>query len=157
MKICSKCKNSKELIDFEPLKTSKDGLRGQCNICRGAQKALYQKNHQEQALLSSKKWQLANPGQRKSYRLANPNKISALRAKRRAAKLKRTPKWLTKEQFAEIEDFYTIVNDLSWLSEEPLHVDHIVPLQGKNVSGLHVPWNLQILPAKLNLSKSNKF
>lgn len=87
----------------------------------------------------------------------NPGKISAKRAKRRAAKLQRTPKWLSKEQLRLIEDIYIKSVELAKSTGIEHHVDHIVPLQGKTVSGLHVPWNLQILTAKENLVKSNQF
>jgi 5-methylcytosine-specific restriction endonuclease McrA len=92
-----------------------------------------------------------------AYTKANPDIMNAKGAKRRAARLNATPPWLTYEQNRQNEEFYIIVKEIQWLSEEYLHVDHIVPLQGENISGLHVPWNLQILTEKANISKSNKF
>ena len=77
-------------------------------------------------------------------------------SRRHASKLKCTPPWLTEDQLKQIESYCSLAKELQWLSEEPLEVDHIVPLQGENVSGLHVPWNLQILPKSLNCSKGNK-
>jgi len=81
-----------------------------------------------------------------------------LSAKYRASKIKAMPKWLTTEQLREIEEFYTLAKELQWLSDpnDPLEVDHIMPLQGVNSCGLHVPWNLQIIPSSLNKRKSNK-
>jgi hypothetical protein len=68
----------------------------------------------------------------------------------RAQKRQATPIWLSPEDLQKIFDIY---------QNCPIgyHVDHIVPLHGEQVSGLHVPWNLQYLPAEDNLKKSNKF
>jgi hypothetical protein len=86
----------------------------------------------------------------------NPSKDLARVVKRRTLKLKRTPLWLTKEHFNEILKVYELAKTLQKKYNVPYHVDHIVPLQGKTVSGLHVPWNLRAIPAKENLVKSNK-
>ena len=87
----------------------------------------------------------------------NKGKRNAITAKRNAFKLQRTPVWLTKEHYEQIADFYKKAKKLDALTGVKHHVDHIVPLQGKNVSGLHVPWNLQILTAVENCSKRNSF
>lgn len=94
---------------------------------------------------------------KKDYGRKNRAKRNAIEAKRNAEKLKRTPAWLSKDQLAEIEQYYWLAKDLYYVTGEKYHVDHIVPLQGENVSGLHVPWNLQVLPADLNIAKGNKF
>jgi len=77
----------------------------------------------------------------------NPGKKNAKEAKRRACLSQQTPAWA---DLKAIERFYEAC---------PLgyHVDHIVPLRGKNVSGLHVLNNLQYLPALENVSKGNRY
>ncbi len=107
-------------------------------------------------ITSAKKHRPKKSQYQRRYRQDNPGLSASYCAKRRAAQLEATPKWLTENQRLEIEQIYIQASELSWLSEGGLHVDHIVPLQGKEVRGLHVPWNLQILPAPLNFSKSNK-
>jgi hypothetical protein len=94
---------------------------------------------------------------KKTYGQVNRGKRNAIEAKRNAEKLKRTPDWLTKGHLSEIESFYWLSRDLFKITGERYHVDHIVPLQGENVSGLHVPWNLQVLPSDLNIAKGNKY
>ena len=77
-------------------------------------------------------------------------------ARRRIIQLQRTPKYLTIIQILEIQAFYTEAIRLTQETSIPHEVDHIYPLQGKEVSGLHVPWNLQILTKEQNRSKGNK-
>lgn len=92
----------------------------------------------------------------KKHRETNRDLYAAKDAKRRAAKLHALPKWLTAEQLEQIKELYTIAQMFKLYTGQEYHVDHIVPLQGENVCGLHVPWNLQVIPASENLSKSNK-
>lgn len=93
---------------------------------------------------------------KKLWKAANPGKVNANTAERRAQQAFATPRWLSKEHKRQIREFYVLAQELQWLSEEPLEVDHIMPLKGENSYGLHVPWNLQILPRSLNRQKSNK-
>lgn len=91
------------------------------------------------------------------YAKENPEWKAAQCAKRRARKLRSCPSWLTDQNLLEIEWFYQEAKRLKKETGIPHHVDHIVPLQGKGVSGLHVPWNLQILTASDNSKKGNRF
>lgn len=75
-------------------------------------------------------------------------------AKRRAAELNRTPVWADDWK---IEQFYKEARKLTRLHGIQFHVDHIIPLQGRLVSGLHVQNNLQIITASENYSKNNTF
>jgi hypothetical protein len=92
----------------------------------------------------------------KNFRKRHPDKHAARQAKRRADKMQATPSWISAQQKQEISYLYWLAKDLSKISGESYHVDHIIPLKNDLVCGLHVPWNLQVLPADLNLSKGNK-
>jgi len=110
----------------------------------------------ERERTSNRKRAKAHSITNKEWQRNNPHLIRMYAANRRAAILQRSPPWLTEEHYAQIEDMYQQAFLMKNLSGEDWHVDHIVPIRGKKVSGLHVPWNLQILPAKVNLQKTNK-
>ena len=90
------------------------------------------------------------------YAKLNPHLYAAKTRQRKAAKLQRTPSWLSAEQIHTIEQFYWEAAEISKLVGEVYTVDHIVPLQGKIVSGLHVPWNLQIMSRSENSRQGNR-
>lgn len=101
-----------------------------------------------------KQW---NVERKKTYRAANKHLINADASKRRAAILQRIPIWQTEFDELKIKCIYSIASMLSRVNNEPWTVDHIIPLQGKIVSGLHVPSNLQVMKARENEAKRNKY
>lgn len=82
---------------------------------------------------------------------------AALQGKRKAAQLQRTPKWLTESDLRMIEAKYSLAAMLTRETGIIHHVDHVIPLQGKKVSGLHVFSNLRVILATDNVKKSNSY
>jgi hypothetical protein len=111
----------------------------------------------EEIKLKSKLFYAKNPDYYKEFRQKYPDKVNAKEIKRKTAKMNRTPAWLTEDDFWLIEQAYDLAAKRTQMFKFSWHVDHIIPLQGKIVSGLHVPLNLQVIPASINTSKQNKF
>ncbi len=99
----------------------------------------YMKQHREENLERYKE-------RDKIYYLENKYKFLANNSRRRDVIKHATPGW------ANIDDIQNVYLEAQYFG---YHVDHIIPLRGKNVSGLHVWDNLQILPPKDNLQKGN--
>jgi hypothetical protein len=176
MKFCTSCKNKKSLEFFSFCKKSKDQLQDKCKDCaklymkkryaetkhiqlekqkiyhvlnkekRNISCSLYKKENHKKCLELQQKW-----------KQKNKHKIYESNSLRRASKKNATPNWLSNEQRWMIEQAFDIANIRSKITKLKWHVDHIVPLTSNVVCGLHVPWNLQVIEAKQNLKKYNKF
>lgn len=166
MKKCTKCLLDKPLLSFYKQKNnSRDGYQSHCKACDNARKS---------------KWIASNLDKVRGYykitdanRAADAHRIQYKRearklphikasrnasyAKRRAAKINRTPKWLSEYDLVLIKAYYSIAQMLSRVNNESWHVDHDIPLQGVLVSGLHVPSNLRLLRGIENESKRNTY
>lgn len=94
---------------------------------------------------------------RKRWKADNRGVVNSHTAKRKLHISRATPEWLTEEQKSETVMIYKIAAEKSAITGIAHHVDHIVPLRGSNVSGLHVPWNLRVVTADENYQKNNKF
>lgn len=116
-------------------------------------------------MASKKAWRLANLEKDRAYmkqylrkwQTENKDKVLIITKRYQKARLLRTPKWLTKSDWAEINWAYALALQKTKETGIPYEVDHIIPLQGKNISGLHCPQNLQVIPAIENSMKGNRF
>jgi len=171
MKKCTICKEYLDMVCFGKDKSRGDGLSAKCKKCAKkvtqARKekdtsAFLKKQRDHQARYRSKlegealsQYRKRDAKYSREYRKKNPDKIKQWL--RRTRRIQATPDWLTEEQQQQIRAIYAHARDCEAVTGEKYHVDHIVPLKGENISGLHVPWNLQVLPADLNIAKSNSY
>lgn len=147
--ICSACLKEKNRLAYAKHRDKRLDSAKANYATNKEHKKEYQKKYYRSTLEYQKVWHKQNKTN-KRY------KYNAYEAKRRATKLNATPSWLTEEQLLQIEYVYWLAKDVSKITGEEYQVDHIIPLQGVDVCGLHVPWNLQLLPAKENAAKKNK-
>ncbi len=90
------------------------------------------------------------------YKKENPEIYRVLGNVRRRRHREATPSWLTPEQKQDIKQLYIEAQKITKLTGIRYEVDHIIPLINDSVCGLHVPWNLQVIPKTDNLKKANK-
>lgn len=178
-KTCTHCSESKDEDCFDAFfdkSRSKTRVRAHCKDCRRAKVRDYEKNNRDKKSAYNKKYIEKNLPKlqekrrkyhkdnrakilsyQKSWREDNPDKVAKARFSRRTNFDNAKPSWLTKEMEAEIKSFYVHAKDCYVVTGEEYEVDHIIPIKGKDICGLHVPWNLQVLPKDLNRQKSNNY
>lgn len=137
-KECEKCKKTKKIDQFSQKKNKYIKI---CSICE----ILKEINFIEQR----KKYD-------KTYRKNNLHLGRHQAAMKRSRKKQATPSWLTKFDIDYIKNIYLQAQVLTEITNTKYEVDHIIPLKGKTVSGLHVPWNLRVITKHENNKKRNK-
>lgn len=134
--------------------------KGKASDAKRDYAAEYQKNaviRREQALSYYYADHVKSKAQQLVRQKTNPTVYAVAAAKHRAVKLLRTPAWLDEDDYWVIAQAYELAALRTKLFGFSWHVDHIMPLKGKSVSGLHVPSNLQVIPGLQNIAKNNRF
>lgn len=174
MKHCPKCSQDLPLTDFNKNRSKSDGLASQCRICTNGQSASWRERNPEKAAALKSEWYqenrdhvLARTGEIRRanlgryneatarYRKANPDKVAAKAARRRAGLGRATPSWLSPDEHAQIEAFYAESRRRTEETGVRHSVDHIFALNSPVMCGLHVPWNLCVMTLSENASKGN--
>lgn len=173
MKTCSKCCTPKDRSEFNRKSDAKDGLYPLCKACVKIKNAKRVAADPEANARQVVEWNRRNADRRREiargyarrnskanalrsseWARANPGKVSAKAAAYVGAKLQATPAWA---DLSKIASFYEKAAELAKKTGIDYHVDHVVPLRGKVVCGLHCESNLKIITASENRSKSNRY
>jgi hypothetical protein len=119
----------------------------------------WQAKNKAKIAIDQKAWEKANPDKVKAktlrWREKHPEKYTALAVASVARRAKRVPKWNTSDDRWLMAQFYDVARLRTKATGVVWEVDHIIPLRGKAVSGLHVPSNLQVILKSENRAKRN--
>ena len=156
----SRERNRRYLAKNDPTVKSRRAEASKRYLERLATDPAYAKAAEERkrkAVTRTAEWQKANPekvkASAKAARQRRPDREVAKVQRRNAAKLNAVPKWA---DHAAINRHYENARFLTEVTGHLHHVDHIVPLRGKTVCGLHVENNLRAIPHFINARKGNK-
>ena len=148
MKTCSRCKTPKSEIEFIKRSASKDGLTAACRCCLNKEKRLDYIISPEQTIERVKR-------NEKRKKAEDPIWRNAWNACRAAKERNRVPPWVNFTN--DILPVYRKLLSGKQVGINGFVVDHVVPLKGKSVSGLHVPGNLQLLSFSDNCKKGHSY
>ena len=185
-RVCKYCKIDQPITNYYERAGYSGGRIPKCKACRAAdyqenkharllrRKELYYAN-QAKNQEYSRNWYASNKGRaaaannawvarnkelaariKAAWKARNVGHAKAAAAQRRSSVRRATPQWLSASDRANIAGFYEMSARVSACLGIKHHVDHVYPLRGKESCGLHVPWNLRVIPAALNLRKGNK-
>lgn len=147
MKICKTCQQTKLHSEFVTNKACVGGIENRCKVCAAQATKLWKQKNPEKALIAYAKSKL--------WDSQNKDKLNASKSKNRAKRKQRLVEWDAELTAFVIEEAHHLRGLRDILTGFKWHVDHIIPLVGKIVSGLHIWNNIQVIPATLNLRKNN--
>jgi len=173
-KTCPKCRTTKQETEFYKRANRKSGFSPRCKDCSNeasrlsrVKRRLVDPEFVKRERQNSQSWKDNNPEGFKASQSKWRNSVkddpifkakhNDTTAKRKAAKLKATPVCLSDYHRASISSIYKACSNITHQTGIKHEVDHIIPLKNKEVCGLHVPWNLAIIPATMNRKKGNAF
>lgn len=163
-RVCKSCGLEKPHEYFTKNPRYNFGITYKCKDCFNEEKRQYYRDNRNRILGNQKRSVIKRKAAGKDvnkpsreYSKRNPQYKRFYAAQRRKYARVATPSWLSEDQKADMKAVYDLRDKFSSLCGVDYHVDHIIPLRGDNVCGLNVPWNLQLLEAKLNMAKGNTY
>lgn len=122
-----------------------------------AMRKKWRQENPERAAAIVQQWTQAHKAEKaagdRSWRQRNVGRLNAHSARKRAEQRSRTPEWADLNAIRQVYERARVIREITG---EEVHVDHIYPLRGKTVSGLHVHNNLRVVLKEENLRKGNK-